>query len=211
MHALRSFACPLIFLSHAYINVGSCVPSDPAAARAVATGPDGIVEGLSPGKGYVDVSTVDAATSSRIAAAVRLTGAAFLEAPVSGSKGPAEAGKLIFLTAGRSRWGDGSDGDSGSGNGGIGDETDWEGDRRVIWRCQGWGVPVVRSSSPHRVDLSHCCSNHSTGDQALFEAVAAPLSAMGKNSFFLVRASLGESFSRGDQKECQGGQALRTS
>lgn len=56
--------------------------------------------GLSAGKGYVDVSTVDAATSRHIAAAVRAAGAAFLEAPVSGSKGPAEQGKLIFLTAG---------------------------------------------------------------------------------------------------------------
>ncbi len=56
--------------------------------------------GLGPGKGYVDVSTVDGATSSSIAAAVRATGAHFLEAPVSGSKGPAINGQLIFLTAG---------------------------------------------------------------------------------------------------------------
>ncbi len=56
--------------------------------------------GMAPGKGYVDVSTVDAATSARIAAAVRAKGGAFLEAPVSGSKGPAEQGTLIFLTAG---------------------------------------------------------------------------------------------------------------
>lgn len=66
----------------------------------VAEGPEGVIKGLSAGKGYIDVSTVDAATSSRIAAAVRSTGGSFLEAPVSGSKGPAEAGKLIFLTAG---------------------------------------------------------------------------------------------------------------
>lgn len=56
---------------------------------------------MGPGKGYVDVSTVDAGTSAAIAAAVRATGAEFLEAPVSGSKGPAEQGKLIFLTAGK--------------------------------------------------------------------------------------------------------------
>ncbi|GLC41071.1 hypothetical protein PLESTB_000946700 [Pleodorina starrii] len=74
--------------------------SDPEAAVDVAMRPDGVVAGLSPGKGYIDVSTVDAATSSAIAAAVRSAGAAFLEAPVSGSKGPAEQGKLIFLTAG---------------------------------------------------------------------------------------------------------------
>lgn len=74
--------------------------SDPPAALAVASGPDGIVAGLSSGKGYVDVSTVDEHTSKTIAAAVRGAGAAFLEAPVSGSKKPAEDGTLIFLTAG---------------------------------------------------------------------------------------------------------------
>lgn len=74
--------------------------SDPAAALSVATGPNGIVSGLSAGKGYVDVSTVDAETSTIIAQAVRASGASFLEAPVSGSKAPAEQGKLIFLTAG---------------------------------------------------------------------------------------------------------------
>ncbi|PNH09751.1 putative oxidoreductase GLYR1 [Tetrabaena socialis] len=75
--------------------------SDPEAALHVALrAGDGAVAGLAPGKGYVDVSTVDAATSRTIASAVRAAGAAFLEAPVSGSKGPAEQGKLIFLTAG---------------------------------------------------------------------------------------------------------------
>ena len=41
---------------------------------------------MGPGKGYIDVSTVDASTSSQIAAAVRAAGGHFLEAPVSGSK-----------------------------------------------------------------------------------------------------------------------------
>jgi len=35
-----------------------------------------------------------------MAAAVTAKGGAFLEAPVSGSKGPAAAGQLIFLCAG---------------------------------------------------------------------------------------------------------------
>jgi glyoxylate/succinic semialdehyde reductase len=55
---------------------------------------------MSAGKGYVDVSTIDPATAQQVAAAVRAKGALFLEAPVSGSKGPAEQGQLIFLTAG---------------------------------------------------------------------------------------------------------------
>ena len=35
-----------------------------------------------------------------MSAAVKEKGGGFLEAPVSGSKGPAEQGQLIFLTAG---------------------------------------------------------------------------------------------------------------
>jgi glyoxylate/succinic semialdehyde reductase len=74
--------------------------SDPPAALAVGSaGPDSVAAGMSPGKGYVDVSTVDAQTSKAVAQAVRARGGLFLEAPVSGSKGPAEQGQLFFLTA----------------------------------------------------------------------------------------------------------------
>ncbi|CAO2170398.1 unnamed protein product [Urochloa humidicola] len=55
---------------------------------------------LSIGAKYVDVSTVDGATSKLIGERITSTGASFLEAPVSGSKKPAEDGLLIFLTAG---------------------------------------------------------------------------------------------------------------
>ena len=74
--------------------------SDPEAALDVALGPGGVVEGMGPGKSYVDVSTVDAETSLKISEAIKSKQGQFLEAPVSGSKGPAEQGKLIFLTAG---------------------------------------------------------------------------------------------------------------
>lgn len=74
--------------------------ADPQVAEAVALGPGGAVEGLAAGKGYVDVSTVDAACSTRIGDAVAAKGARFLEAPVSGSKKPAIDGQLIFLCAG---------------------------------------------------------------------------------------------------------------
>jgi len=74
--------------------------SDPDAALAIAGGPDGVAAGLTSGKGYVDVSTVDAATARAVEALVAASGAAYLEAPVSGSKGPAENGQLIFLCGG---------------------------------------------------------------------------------------------------------------
>jgi glyoxylate/succinic semialdehyde reductase len=74
--------------------------SDREACVEVALGDDGIAGAMTPGKGYVDVSTVDAATAIRVATAVRSNGGLYLEAPVSGSKGPAEQGQLVFLTGG---------------------------------------------------------------------------------------------------------------
>ncbi|XP_030490632.2 glyoxylate/succinic semialdehyde reductase 2, chloroplastic-like [Cannabis sativa] len=74
--------------------------SDPESAVDVACGKHGAVSGMSSGKGYVDVSTVDGETSKYIGQQIKATGALFLEAPVSGSKKPAEDGQLIFLTAG---------------------------------------------------------------------------------------------------------------
>ncbi|KAK7335869.1 hypothetical protein VNO80_27973 [Phaseolus coccineus] len=74
--------------------------ADPQSALDVACGKHGATNGMGPGKGYVDVSTVDGDTSKLISAHIKSTGALFLEAPVSGSKKPAEDGQLIFLTAG---------------------------------------------------------------------------------------------------------------
>ncbi|XP_065866872.1 glyoxylate/succinic semialdehyde reductase 2, chloroplastic [Euphorbia lathyris] len=74
--------------------------ADPESAVEVACGKNGATVGMSPGKGYVDVSTVDGGTSKLIGGQIKATGASFLEAPVSGSKKPAEDGQLIFLTAG---------------------------------------------------------------------------------------------------------------
>jgi 3-hydroxyisobutyrate dehydrogenase-like beta-hydroxyacid dehydrogenase len=74
--------------------------SDPAAARELCFGTQGVLEGITPGKGYVDVSTVDPQTSVEIDLAINKKGGRFLEAPVSGSKKPAEDGALVFLCAG---------------------------------------------------------------------------------------------------------------
>lgn len=53
--------------------------ADPDAALKAALGPGGVVEGVCAGKGYVDMSTVDQATSQEIAAAVAAKGGRFLE------------------------------------------------------------------------------------------------------------------------------------
>ena len=74
--------------------------SDPAAALAVLEGADGVLGGIGQGRGYVDFSTVDDATANTIASQIVANGARYLEAPVSGTKKPAEDGTLIILAAG---------------------------------------------------------------------------------------------------------------
>lgn len=74
--------------------------ADPAAARDVALGPAGVVACLQPGQAYVDMSTVDPDTVRVIDAAIHQVGGRFLEAPVSGSKKPAEDGTLVILAGG---------------------------------------------------------------------------------------------------------------
>ncbi|GBF88845.1 glyoxylate succinic semialdehyde reductase-like [Raphidocelis subcapitata] len=74
--------------------------ADPKAALNVALGEGGVVSAMRAGKAYVDMSTVDEETSTRIGEAVAAAGGRFLEAPVSGSKKPAIDGQLIILAAG---------------------------------------------------------------------------------------------------------------
>ncbi|CAI8611763.1 unnamed protein product [Vicia faba] len=74
--------------------------ADPQSAMDVACGKYEVANGMGPGKGYVDVSIVDADTSRLINGHIKSTRALFLEAPVLGSKNPIEDGQLIFLTPG---------------------------------------------------------------------------------------------------------------
>lgn len=74
--------------------------SDPAAARDLCFSPEGVAAAIVPGKGYVDVSTVDPETAATIGKAIHARGGRYLEAPVSGSRKPAEDGTLVFLCAG---------------------------------------------------------------------------------------------------------------
>jgi len=74
--------------------------SDPASARSVVFGEGGVLAGISSGRRFVDMSTVDEETAKDIAAAITAKGGRFLEAPVSGSKGPALQGQLVILSAG---------------------------------------------------------------------------------------------------------------
>lgn len=84
----------------AQCDITFAMVSDPAAAAALFFDDGGVLEGIAPGKAYVDVSTVDPETALHIAEAVKIKGGRFLEAPVSGSKKPAEDGTLVFLCGG---------------------------------------------------------------------------------------------------------------
>ena len=72
----------------------------PAAVLSVRDGAEGIIAGLSSGSGYVDMSTVDADTSLESYRLAHEKGALFLEAPVAGSRKPAEDATLTIMAAG---------------------------------------------------------------------------------------------------------------
>jgi 3-hydroxyisobutyrate dehydrogenase-like beta-hydroxyacid dehydrogenase len=71
-----------------------------AALEAVASGPDGILAGLGEGKVYVDMTTGSPATSRALAERVAESGAAMLDAPVSGSVSTLEEGGLSIMVGG---------------------------------------------------------------------------------------------------------------
>lgn len=74
--------------------------ADPEAAADVVFGDEGVLETIAVGKAYIDMSTVDPHTAQLIGGEIERAGGRFLEAPVSGSKKPAEDGTLVILAAG---------------------------------------------------------------------------------------------------------------
>jgi len=77
----------------------ACV-TDPAAAQDLVIGSDGIANYIDNSKSFVDMSTVDEETVDIVAKAITAKGGRYLEAPVSGSKVPAEQGTLLIMCAG---------------------------------------------------------------------------------------------------------------
>ncbi len=68
--------------------------------ESVASGPDGILAGLTEPKIWVDVSTVSPGASRELAKRVQARGAAMLDAPVSGSVPQVQAGTLTIMVGG---------------------------------------------------------------------------------------------------------------
>lgn len=73
---------------------------DDGVLEAVASGPDGILEGLTPGRIWVDLSTVSPRVSRDLAERVRARGAVMLDAPVSGSVPQVRSGSLTIMVGG---------------------------------------------------------------------------------------------------------------
>ena len=71
------------------------------ALSQIAEGPSGVVEGLGPGKVWIEMSTVSPAVSRALAARVREKGADMVDAPVSGSVITLQQGKITTMVGGR--------------------------------------------------------------------------------------------------------------
>lgn len=77
--------------------------ANPEAVESVVFGSDGLLEGLSEGKLWADSSTVNPSYSKHLAESATKKGIRFLDAPVAGSKIPAEKGELVFLVGGEKK------------------------------------------------------------------------------------------------------------
>jgi 3-hydroxyisobutyrate dehydrogenase-like beta-hydroxyacid dehydrogenase len=75
------------------------LPDAPDVER-VALGKDGVVEGLKPGSIYIDMSTIDPATTKKVGAAVKAKGAAMIDSPVGKTADHAVAGTLTLMVGG---------------------------------------------------------------------------------------------------------------
>jgi 3-hydroxyisobutyrate dehydrogenase len=71
------------------------------ALSAITEGPEGLIEGLRPGKILVDMSTVSPSFSRTLAGRVREKGAEMVDAPVSGGVITVQQGKLSVMVGGR--------------------------------------------------------------------------------------------------------------
>lgn len=74
----------------------TCLPS-PAACSAVLEADDGVIQGLSEGKIWAEMSTTDESEVRRLAALVKATGAEPIECPVSGGCHRADTGNISIF------------------------------------------------------------------------------------------------------------------
>jgi 3-hydroxyisobutyrate dehydrogenase len=73
--------------------------ADGPATEQAATGPDGFLAHV-PGRIWVQMGTIGMNWTARLAGTAARHGVTFVDAPVSGSQGPAQAGQLTILASG---------------------------------------------------------------------------------------------------------------
>jgi 3-hydroxyisobutyrate dehydrogenase len=74
--------------------------ADGPAVRGAMVRPEGGLEGADRGQIWVQMSTVGAAWTRRLEQEAAACGVSFVDAPVSGSEGPAKSGELVILASG---------------------------------------------------------------------------------------------------------------
>ncbi len=75
--------------------------SDPVVVEEYALGEEGFLKNLKPGSTWIDFSTVNPAFTRQMLAESLKRGIRFVDAPVSGTKLPAEKGELIIMVGGK--------------------------------------------------------------------------------------------------------------
>lgn len=73
---------------------------DPEAVQEMAGGPHGFLDNLPENALWVDCSTVNPSFSRKMAEKARARQVRFVDAPVAGTRGPAQEGQLLFLAGG---------------------------------------------------------------------------------------------------------------
>jgi 3-hydroxyisobutyrate dehydrogenase-like beta-hydroxyacid dehydrogenase len=73
---------------------------DPGAVETAVLGPDGLVEGLSPGATHIDLSSIDPATVRKVGVALAARGVRMLDVPVGKGPAAAAAGDLTLMVGG---------------------------------------------------------------------------------------------------------------
>jgi 3-hydroxyisobutyrate dehydrogenase-like beta-hydroxyacid dehydrogenase len=73
----------------------------PEAIYGLLWGPEGAAEAFAPGKVFINMSSVAPSFTRELAKQLGPTGVTFIDAPVSGTKKPAEDGTLVILAGGK--------------------------------------------------------------------------------------------------------------
>lgn len=77
----------------------TCLPDSPEVEKMV-LGENGVIEGISSGKLFIDMSTIAPATALELNKRLSEKGAEVLDAPVSGGEGGAKSASLSIMTGG---------------------------------------------------------------------------------------------------------------